>query len=443
MAGLSRCGVRPASLPSIEPMPPRVSGSLPWVGAGLTALRDPTAFFTRCREKLGDTFVVDAFGYRLFCVFSAPAVRALYALPERVASKGFADYLMLRHKVPDELFVGRRTLPHDLFGREDVESYLGNVEEAVRLQLDELGDRGHFEIFALTRRLGHRIGLASWAGVECASAARLDRLIPLFDRLDAAESFVHPRSAFMTWATRKRRERSALAGIESVIGDVLRERALAGRRPDDFLDRIASAWADAPEPARELGIARDVALIHLGSQSNLYAAMAWTLVNLVTRPSLLASVRAGDTALLERCAHESIRVAQRSITLRRVLQAVELDDGRATYTVSPGNFITTTLAVTNTSSAAALDGFDPEHYEGRRLKDVAGLATPELVSTFGHGRHSCPAQRFSISAIRVTLTALLDRFDLTARFQNATPLRAQIGGVARAERPCEVEYRRR
>jgi cytochrome P450 len=430
-------------------MPPRVSGTLSafpafgWLGSGFALLRDPTALFARSREQLGDTFVVDAFGYRLFCVFSASAVRSLYALPERVASKGVADYLMLRHKVPDELFAGRRNFPHDLFGREDVEGYLDNVEEAVRLELDELGESGRFEAFALTRRLVHRIGLASWAGVECASARRLNALIPQFDRLDAAESFVHPSRAFVAWATGKRRERAALAAIEATIASVLDGRARSGRTYDDFLARISASWADAPEPARRIGIARDVALIHLGSQSNLYAAMAWTLVNLLAHPSLLEAVRSGDTELLERCTHESIRVAQRSITLRRVQSDVEIDDGRTRYRVSPGVFVTTTLAITNTGAVPELDRFDPEHYEGRRLKPIAGLAAPELVSTFGHGRHSCPAQRFSVSAIRVALTGLLARFELEPQFAHATPLRAQIGGVARAAAPCVVAYRKR
>src|SRR6185503_6665535 len=96
----------------------------------------------------------------------------------------------------------------------------------------------------------------------------------------------------------------------------------------------------------------------------------------------------------------------------------------------------------NTSAAPGLEAFDPDHYEGRRLSASVPLAARELVSTFGHGRHSCPAQRFSISAIRISLKRLLERFDLSPEFRRARPLRAQIGGVARAH-PCRVEYRRR
>ena len=71
------------------------------------------------------------------------------------------------------------------------------------------------------------------------------------------------------------------------------------------------------------------------------------------------------------------------------------------------------------------------------------LPTQELVSTFGHGVHSCPAARFSISAIRVATRGLLDQYDLTPRFTRAAPRRRQIGGVARSARPCPVGYRRR
>src|SRR4030095_11587813 len=104
----------------------------------------------------------------------------------------------------------------------------------------------------------------------------------------------------------------------------------------DFLERIVAAWSDASEQARVSGIARDVVMLHMGSQSNLPAALGWTLVDLLQRPALLARVRAGDEALVERCASESIRLAQRSITLRVVRQPVRLDDGKRTYACAPG-----------------------------------------------------------------------------------------------------------
>jgi cytochrome P450 len=406
-------------------------------------LRNPTAYFARRRARSGDTFLVDVAGHRLLCVFSAEGIRSLYGYAEHEASFGLATFELIRRKVPDELFAGRRNTPHDLFGRQDTERYLGLLEEAMSFEIDELGLHGRFEVFAECRRLGHRLGLASWAGVEAASPAYLGRLVPLFDALDGSEAFVRPARTLLTAATGKAVERRAMHGIERIVAEIGSERRRRGDDVDDFLAQLYRSFADLPEGRRDVEVARDLILIHMGSQSNLYAALAWTLVNLLLHPDVLARVRAGEDGLLERCAYESIRLAQRSITLRQVLRPVELHDGLQTYRVSPGVMIATMLSVTNTSAAPGLDHFDVGHYQGRRLAPSLVLPTKEVVSTFGHGIHTCPAQRFSISAIVIAVRALIEGFDLEPRFTRAEPRARQIGGVARAARPCVVDYRAR
>ena len=67
----------------------------------------PTEFFASARRRYGDTFVVDAFGYRLFCVFSPKGVRARYRLEEAQASFGLATYeLVMKRKLPVEMVIG-------------------------------------------------------------------------------------------------------------------------------------------------------------------------------------------------------------------------------------------------------------------------------------------------------------------------------------------------
>jgi cytochrome P450 len=404
-------------------------------------LRDPTAHLGRRRAKWGDTFVVDVAGHRLLCVFSAQGIRCLYGYAEREASFGLATYELIRRKVPDELFDGRRNTPHDLFGRQETERYLESLEEAMAFEIDVLGDHGTFEVFAEARRLGHRLGLGSWAGVEAASPRYMRRLVPLFDRLDGSQAFVRPARTLLTTATGKVLERRAMHGIEAVVAEIWAERRAQGVERDDFLAQLYRSFDDLAPDQRDVQVARDLILIHMGSQSNLYAALAWTLVNLLLHPEAMARVRAGEDGVLERCAYESIRMAQRSITLRQVLRPVELDDGVRTYRVDPGVMIATMLSVTNTSAAPGLDHFDLDHYQGRRLAPSVALPTKEIVSTFGHGIHTCPAQRFSISAIAIAIRGLLERFDLEPRFSRARPRSRQIGGVARSERACVVRYR--
>jgi cytochrome P450 len=429
-------------------MPPRAGLHLPRIGAAFSLLQDPTAFFEKARRRHGDTFWLDVFGRTLFCVFSPEGVRTLWATPEATASKGLADYEMLRHKVPDDLFAGRRTLPHDLFSRDDVAEYLKNVEQATAAQIAELGSEGEFEIFDFMRRFGHRVGLASWGGLTGDATRHLDALIRALDALDSSESFVNPHRAVQTVLTGKKQEKAALKALESIYAEILAARtplpdAPESGRPEDLFDRIRRTWSDTDSPAREVGIARDVVLVHMGSMSNLFAASSWTMIQLLERPELIAAIVAGDDALLERSAHEAIRLRQRSIVLRRALEDFEFQDGAQVYKIPAGVFLATTMAVTNPTSLPGLDRFDPANFDGARFVRRNELAAPELVSTFGHGRHSCPAMRFSMTTIQTVVGTLFREFEFEPRYSDPQPLRRQIGGVARADRPCRVRYRRK
>jgi cytochrome P450 len=410
---------------------------LPWDGP----VDDPVAALGAARAELGDTFT-DASGRFLF-LFSPAGVRSFYALAEEQASKGVADVTMLLRKVPEELFAGRRTLPHELFGRDDVSSYLANLDWALEVTAAELGADGRLDVFDHTRRLGHRMGLASWAGRGSAAGERFDRLVFALDRLDAADAFVHPDLMGAVAASDKAVERGALADAAEALGATLDEHDRAGGG-DELLDRIVARWDGEQPAARRTGVAHYVVLVHLASMSNLFAGLGWTIVELLARPDLVDRVRAGDRPLVEASALESIRVHQRSIMMRRVLAPVEieLDDG-ARITVEPGTTVATLLPLTNLSAGPGLDRWDPERWNGRRLRDAPDLPTPELVTAFGHGRHTCPAQPFSLAAITRAVTDLVGRYDLVPEYEDPRPVPAQIGGVARAAGPCPVRYARR
>ncbi len=146
---------------------------LPWD----VPVDDAVEAIAAARAACGDSFVVRSAGSHYLFTFSPTGVESFYALPEDAASKGVADYLILRRKLPDEVFAGRRLLPGSLFRRDDVSSYLGHLEHALDATEVDLGERGSVELFALTRRLGHRMGLASWAGPGCADGEAFERLV--------------------------------------------------------------------------------------------------------------------------------------------------------------------------------------------------------------------------------------------------------------------------
>jgi cytochrome P450 len=426
----------PHSLP--DPPPPCAEGTgLPW---DVTVV-DAVGALAEARARHGDTFVVQSGGDHYLFTFSPVGVESFYALPEEIASKGFADYLMLRRKLPDEIFDGRRTLPGSLFRRDDVASYLVNLDHALEQTVAELGFEGTVDLFDLTRRLGHRMGLASWAGPGAAQGDTFDRLVVAFDALNGSDAFVHPDAMAAVAASDKRAERAALDDVVELIATGLR-RLDSGQTTDEALfGRIVEAWASEPPDVRTRGIALDVALIHIASMSNLMAALGWAFVDLLEHPTHLRRIADGDRDLAQRCALESTRMAQRSIMSRAVLSPVDFDTGHVRYRVPAGWTIATLLPLLNTSAAPGLECWDPDRWRRHRLADPSALASPMLVTAFGHGRHSCPAQPFSLAAMTAAMTHLLGRYVMTPLWtSHPRPVPAQIGGVARAAEPCPVDY---
>jgi cytochrome P450 len=426
------------TLPAIEPMPPIAAGvTLPWDGL----VSDPVLALAEARATYGDTFVVDSGPDRYLFTFDPVGVRSFYRLPESKASKGVADWRMLRRKMPDAVFEGRRVLPHDLFARDDVASCLESLRRALEAELAALGDEGELEVFAFCRRLGHRIGLSSWAGPVGAAPENLDTLVVAFDALDGSEAFVRPDVMAALLASDKKEERAALDAITDIVGA-----GVAGFDDEThpLFARIITAWQDERADIARIGVARDVTLIHVASMSNLFAALGWALIDLLEHPTYAADVAAGDRELAESCALESTRLAQRSLMARYVIAPVTLETTSATLTVDADVTIATLLPLTNTTAAPDLTEWRPQRWRRWRLAGPTGLAAEELVTTFGHGKHSCPAQPFSLAAMTATMTAVFGAFEVTPRWDDRPiPEPAQIGGVARAAGPCPVEYRRR
>ena len=193
---------------------------------------------------------------------------------------------MLRRKLPDEIFVGRRVLPNSLFRRDDVASYLANLHWALNETVAELGSGGSVDLFDLTRRIGHRMGLASWAGPGSAEGDAFERLVSAFDTLDGSDAFVHPDAMAAVAASDKRAERVGVGRGGRGRGDSGAPAGLRGRRATPLFS--AESWRPGRRSRgadRIRGIGLDVALIHIASMSNLMAALGWAMVDLLEHPA--------------------------------------------------------------------------------------------------------------------------------------------------------------
>ena len=68
------------------------------------------------------------------------------------------------------------------------------------------------------------------------------------------------------------------------------------------------------------------------------------------------------------------------------------------------------MPLLNTSAAPGLEHWDPDRWHRYRLVAQRDLASQMRVTAFGHGKHSCPAQRFSLAAMTTAMERLLGRY---------------------------------
>lgn len=447
----------------VSPRPAIVHDELAHIGAGLRFAQNPTGFLAQMREQYGDTFLVDVFGYKLFCVFSPQGLKSLYAAAEDEASFGMATFDMLGFKTPLDIFMDADIqLFYELLLPEKVAGYIDGFADGIAQALSDWPDHGVLNVFDDLRTLEQRVGFRVWMGQEAARDGLWQRLKSHFDVLSQENAFVSPQQTLETLTSGKAKEKQAVAAIMALVGELLAERERTGHWPQDNLTFLYTRFRSEDPQVTLRKLTHNLINANQGFLSNLYAALAWSLINLVQHPDTRQRLHDEVTAarnqygedfyrsqqaldsmrFCEQLLMESVRLAQRSITLRKVMKEIRFDCGSETYTIQPGVYITTMLSVTNTQTPE-LARFNPDHYQGRRIDPELISAGKETVSTFGHGAHACPAQKFSHNMCKVLLSQLLANFEFDVIETTVEPSASQMGGVARAAQDVILRYSRK
>ncbi len=313
---------------------------------------------------------------------------------------------MLRRKLPDEIFAGRRTLPHQLFGRDAVASYLTNVERGPRHRRRRARRRRCTSTCspspgASGTGSGWRHGAAPAQPRVSASSASPPpstrwtarspsctptpwRPWPPSGSPPASRAGRHRHRARLH-AGRAPRGRGRARPVRPGGGGVGRRRRRRRRgraRRGCGVGRGPDPRGVDVQPLRRAGVMLVDLLAHADELDRVHAG---------ERPGrgVHARVDAPGPAL----DHGPLRA-----------RPVIVDVGDAVHEVSPGATVATLLPLANTQRRPrARPGTRPMEpaTAGRHLG--AGRAV-EFVTVFGHGRHTCPAQPFSLSAMTAAAT---------------------------------------
>jgi cytochrome P450 len=447
----------------VSPKPAIVHDELAHIGAGLRFSQSPTNFLCEMRKEYGDTFLVDVFGYKLFCVFSPQGLKSLYAAAEEDASFGMATFDMLGFKTPLDIFMDADIdLFYELLVPEKVAAYVPDFSQVVAQVIAGWGAAGEINVFDEIRTLEQRVGFKVWMGDEAIEEGVWQQFKAHFDVLSQENAFVSPQLTLETLTTGKAKEKQAVAQIMVLVGDIVAHRQEHDVWPDDNFTFLYRRFKSDDPRVTLRKLTHNLINANQGFLSNLYAALSWALINLKRHPQTQQRLEAEiaitkaqfgerfyespvalDTMrFCEQLLMESVRLAQRSITLRKVMKEIQFDSGDAVYTIQPGVYITTMLSVINTQTPERAR-FDPDHYKGRKIDSRLIEHGKETISTFGHGSHACPAQRFSHNMCKVLLSLLVENFEFSAPEGELEPSSAQMGGVSRTADDITLGYERK
>jgi cytochrome P450 len=447
----------------ISPRPPLVHDELAHIGAGLRFSQSPTKFLAEMRQEYGDTFLVDVFGYKLFCVFSPRGLKSLYAAAEEDASFGMATFDMLGFKTPLDIFMDADIdLFYDLLQPEKVTAYIKDFSAVISQVIVTWGKSGTLNVFDEIRALEQRVGFKVWMGEEAIQDGVWQQFKAHFDVLSQENAFVSPQQTLETLTSGKAREKLAVAEIMSLVADIVARREADNAWPEDNFTFLYRRFKSDDPQVTLRKLTHNIINANQGFLSNLYAALCWSLINIKRHPDTQRRLEAELAAtkdkfgarffesqealdsmrFCEQLLMESVRLAQRSITLRKVMKEIAFDCGSAVYTVQPGVYITTMLSVTNVQTPE-LTRFDPDHYQGRKIDPDLVAQSKETVSTFGHGKHACPAQKFSHNMCKVLLSLLFEQFEFSSIDAVVEPSSSQMGGVSRAAEDVILNYARK
>jgi len=447
----------------VSPKPAIVRDELAHIGAGLRFSQSPTNFLTELRKEYGDTFLVDVFGYKLFCVFSPQGLKSLYAAPEDEASFGMATFDMLGFKTPLDIFLDADIdLFYDLLLPDKVTAYVKDFSNVITRVISSWDDVGQINVFDAIRTLEQRVGFKIWIGEEATQDGVWQQFKRHFDVLSQENAFVSPQQTLETLTSGKAREKQAVAEIMALLGNIMAQREASQSWPDDNFTFLYQRFKSDDPQVTLRKLTHNIINANQGFLSNLYAALCWSLINLKQHPATQQRLEAeisvaketfgnkfhesqdalDSMRFCEQLLMESVRLAQRSITLRKVMKEIQFDCGDAVYTVRPGVYITTMLSVINTQTPE-LARFDPDHYQGRRIDPALIAQGKETISTFGHGLHACPAQKFSHNMCKVMMSLLLENFEFGKLDAPIAASSSQMGGVARAASDVILHYSRK
>ncbi|HEX3151003.1 MAG TPA: cytochrome P450 [Gemmataceae bacterium] len=403
--------------------------------------RDPLGFAIHIAREFGD-FAFARIGWvRLYFVNRPDLIRDVLVAKARSFRKLTRQMRSLRKIEGDGLVVAEgsmwarhRPVVQGSFHPRHFARYGDIVVESTRRRLDQWQIRRPFDLAAEMNELALEIIARLVFDVDLAGQAReLRDAVHEFRQAmqgEGGSSIVLP-----DWLPlpSKRRQRRAIAKIDTLIWSLIRECQANGAAGDNMLSQILAAVAGRPDLGiTDVEVRDEAATLFVAGHDTTSAALAWFWYALATNPDVEQRVLNEIDGLedrpveyadlpqlryLEMVVKESMRLYPATAFLfgREAIEDVEL--GGCTLKRGSWVFMSPYIVQRNPDYFPDPDRFDPERFAPGRADQIPAYS----YLVFGAGPRTCIGNSLATMEIVLLAATVLQRFRLRLDEQNVEP----------------------
>jgi len=437
-------------------LPPVVSGALPLVGHAPQFLRDQLLLLERGYAEHGEIFRL-RLGRRPAIIMVGPELArwVFKHTDDHTLSIGPSLAFTIRLFGPDFYFLAppeeyqhqRETLL-PLFRAHMAGGHLAIMERHCAAFVARLGDSGTLDLPQEMNALVLGIIMEAFLGADFV------RHMPSTVASDFRDFIrgLDPITPGWVPAPHLLRARRARDRMRAAVGDLVQARHRQPADPPDFLQVLMSARALDGTPVTDQWVIQMALGVTFAGHDSTTGHVSWSLIDLLQHPDELAKVLAEQSRIfadgtgtsldlvavhrmncLDRALHETARLRPVApVMLRRVLRPVDIRG-----LVIPAGADVFVAPVLSHRLPVLFDHADQYHPD----RFLANARQTSYLHGFGGGTHRCLGEHFADLLTHVTVTRLLQHYELTLVSPQPVPVRTPAFKGPRS--PCLIRYRAR
>ena len=424
---------------------------------------DPIGLMQRVRDECGDVGYFQLAGKKVILLTGAEAGEFFFRPADddldQAQAYPFMTPIFGKGVVFDASPERRKEMLHNSALRGDhMRRHAATIEREVRRMTENWGDAGEIDLLDFFSELTIYTSTACLIGRKFRNQldSRFADNYHLLERGTDPLCYVDPYLPIESFRVRD----EARARLVALVREIMDQR-IANPPEDksrrDMLDVLVTITDENGDPrfSADEVTGMFISLMFAGHHTS-SGTSAWTLIELLRNPQILADITAELDDLyadgqevsfhalrqipkLENVIKETLRLHPPLIILMRLAQGEFEVAGHA---IHQGDFVAASPAISNRIPEDFPDpeSFDPTRYDKPREDDVVHRWT---WIPFGAGRHRCVGAAFAVMQIKAIFSVLLREYEFEMAQAPASYRNDHSKMVVQLARPARVRYRKR